>query len=89
MVQHDSHKLCGNVAVKIAAIALIVAVMLSVASVKANPPPAMVECPDHSHVWNANQCPTPNAGSPFGFPGSGHGGGNGGGGLLGALGHIL
>lgn len=51
--------------------------------------PAMIECPDHSHVWQRNQCDhRPDAGGPFGFPGAGHGGGGNGGLLGGLLGHL-
>lgn len=80
----------ADVAAKIAAITLgmIMAAATAAGSANAAPPPSpMIECPDHSHVWNQNQCPTPDAGSPFGFPGNGHGGHSGG--LLGILGGIL
>lgn len=44
--------------------------------------PKLIECPDHTHVWDINQCPS-NSG-PFGFPGTGHGGSSSGG-LLGLI----
>lgn len=48
-------------------------------------PPKLVECPDHTHVWDESQCKGNN---PFGLPGAGQGHG-GSGGLLGLIGHLL
>lgn len=53
-----------------------------VVAAKAGADTPMIECPNHSHVWNRQDCP-PDSG-PFGFPGTGHGGA-GQGGLLGLV----
>lgn len=69
-----------------AAVVLVIAVSFgssSDASAFADPAPTLIECPDHTHVWNINQC---NDQNPYGFPGSGGGGS---GGLLGLIGRVL
>lgn len=67
------------------ALLVIMVIAAPAATINADPqpsPPVLIECPNHSHVWNRNQCP--NSGGPFGFPSSGGGSG----GLLGLLGGL-
>lgn len=80
----------------VATAALLIAVYIVLTVGVAHADPELIECPDHTHVWNSQQCSHSGGGgggSFGGLPGTGGGGPQGGGGLLGvvrrALGGLL